>query len=369
MVKKGLIFLIFLSLALTTCFKDKPTELDGTYSIRLVLVFRDSTLGYDERLKNVTVQLHTDEYSLDDYSATADDSGVVVFENLAWASFDPKVKVQIQLPYIDTYGVARPDSLINYTLVDTVVILNPTENAMLTDTIFTITANSLPGLKINEIYYTGPENRNNWFYDQYVELYNSSEEVKYLDGMIVCRIFHMLDRVTYAFQFPGEPLTGTEYPVQPGEFVVLAADATNWLTLYSTSVDLSGAAWEFVNTMDFGDTDNPNALNLHNIMTGKTVDFMINLSSNVIAIADGSDSVMTDGLDIGTVVDCVEYCSISSGERTNKDIDKILDQGWAGIGNQRYSGQSVERILPGFDTNNSFNDFVIIKPPTPGYQH
>jgi len=367
MVKKGLLLLGLVSLLLSACFNQRPTEFDGSYALKMVLVFRDSTLGYNERLSNIPVAIHTDEYNIADYTATSDDSGIVIFDNLPWAAFDPLIKVKVLLPYIDSSGIERTDSLINYTLIDTTIAITPSSDSITIDTIFTITANLLPGLKINEIYYTGPENRNNWFYDQYIELYNSSDEVKYLDGMIVCRIYHMLTSVTYAFRFPGEPLTGTEYPVQPGEFVVLAQDAYNNTLIYSTSVDLSGADWEFVNSMDYGDTDNPNVPNLFNIITGKTVDFMINLSSNVIAIADGSDSVMTDGLAIGTVIDCVEYSSMS--ERTTKDIDKVLDAGWAGIGNQRYSGQSVERIVPGFDTNNSFNDFVIIKPPTPGYQH
>ena len=369
MVKKAALLTVILLLNLTNCFHQKPTEFDSTYTLKLVLVYRDSTLGYDERLSNVDVKIHTGDYNLDDYCATTDDSGVVVFENLPWAIFDPQVKAKVELPFIDSFGNRRLDSLISYTLIDTIVAITPSETGIGTDTIYTITANLRPGLKINEIYYTGPENRNNWFYDQFIELYNSSDEVQYLDGMIVCRIYHMLTSVTYAFRFPGTPLTGREYPVQPGEFVVLAQDAVNWLELYSTSVDLSGADWEFVNAMDFGDIDNLNVPNLANIVPGRTVDFMINLSTNVIALADGSDSVMTDGLDIGTVVDCVEYNSTSPTERTTKDIDKILDAGWAGVGNQRYSGQSVERILPGFDTNNSFNDFVIIKPPTPGYHH
>ncbi len=367
MVRKILLLIMPSLVFITSCFNQKPTEYDGTYVLKLVLVYQDSALGYNHRLTNIDVQIHTDEYNLENFSATTDDSGIVIFEDLPWAAYDPQVKVKVQLPFIDSSGVEWPDSLVSLTLIDTTLAIAPSESEPTIDTIYTISATLLPGLKINEIYYTGPENRNFWFYDQFVELYNSSDEVKYLDGMIVCRIYHMLTSVTYAFRFPGEPLIGTQFPVEPGEFVVLATDAYNHTLLYSTSIDLSGADWEFVNAFDFGDYDNPNALNLYNIMTGKTVDFMINLSGNVIAIANGSDSVMTDGLDIGTVIDCVEYSSLS--ERTTKDIDRVLDAGWAGIGNQKYSGQSVERILPGFDTNNSFNDFVIIKPPTPGYQH
>jgi len=365
MVKQWLIWVIG-TISLTSCFREKPLQYDGSYAIKLTVVFRDDSLGYNEVLPDLPVRLRITNYSIGDFNARTDSAGVVVFDDLPFATYDLDIKATVRLPFMDSTGALVPDSFINIIVVDTMREIQALNSNFFEDTVYTMAANALPGLKINEIYYTGPQNTSFWFYDQFVELYNSSDEIKYLDGMIVCRIYHMLDRVTYAFQFPGTPLTGRQYPVQPGEFVVLAVDAYDHRKIFATSIDLSGADWEFVNQMDFGDYDDPHIPNLFNIITGKNVDFLINLSSNVIALADGSDAIMSDGLAINTVVDCVEYCSLSEHI---KDIDRILDRGWAGRGNQKYSGQSVERITPGFDTNNSFVDFVIIKPPTPGWSH
>jgi len=72
---------------------------------------------------------------------------------------------------------------------------------------------SKPGLKINELYTVGPPNDEFYFYDQFIELYNSANDTAYLDGMVVCRLYGNIDNVTYMFQFPGTPVTGRQYPV------------------------------------------------------------------------------------------------------------------------------------------------------------
>ncbi|MDD5766336.1 MAG: DUF4876 domain-containing protein [Candidatus Marinimicrobia bacterium] len=365
MVKKLLVFFSII-FAFSACFREAPMMYDGTMNITLYMVFQDSNLGYDLALSNMKVVIKTGNYDNSAFIATTDSAGKAVFNNIPWANYDVDIMEKVKLPYLDSAGVAVPDSFIYLGLVDTSVVYSPDSLGNVIDTVYAIAGAPSEGLKINEIYYTGPINRSNWFYDQYVELYNSSDEVKYLDGMIICRVYHMLDRVTYAFQFPGTPLTGNEYPVQPGEFVVVATDAYDHRLTIPKSINLSKADWEFVNSADVNDYDNPNVPNINNIIPGKNTDFLINLVSNVIVLADGSDANVMDQLDINTVVDCVEY---SSSSDHIKDIDKVLDRGWAGTGNQRYSGQSVERILPGFDTNNSFNDFIIINPPTPGWQH
>jgi len=226
------------------------------------------------------------------------------------------------------------------------------------------------GLKINEIYSVGPPNNFFYFYDQFIELYNSSADTVYLDGIIVCRMGYFLEQATYIFQFPGEPLVGREYPVPPDSFVVLAQDAYDHTNIPNCplpeSVDLSRADWEFRNSMDYGDIDNPDVPNLDNIEVGYSMDFLINLVNDVVLIADGSDSNYLDGIDINSVIDCVEYHADSDHL---KEIEAELDQGFAGVGNTKYSGQSIERISPGYDTNNSTVDFEIIPRPTPGSGH
>ena len=90
------------------------------------------------------------------------------------------------------------------------------------------------------------------------------------------------------------------------------------------------------------------------------------LAGDVILIADGSDLNYLDGIDIASVIDCVEY-HVSSDHM--KEIEAELDRGFGGVGIIKYGGQSIERISAGFDSNNSSVDFEIIDHPTPGYQH
>jgi hypothetical protein len=200
----------------------------------------------------------------------------------------------------------------------------------------------------------------------------------YLDGMIFLRLratplFSDTLSAIYIYQFPGTAITGREYPVEPGEFVVLAGNAFDHNTIGPISgktVDLSDADWEFYNMMEAGAYDNPNVPNITTnngrVFQESKVNFMVGLTGDGLALCDGRDYDQTDGIDIRTVVDAVEY---SSSPTHRKEVPYVLDASFGGIGQNKYEGQSLERIRPGFDTNDSAIDFVIINAPTPGYQH
>ncbi len=236
---------------------------------------------------------------------------------------------------------------------------------------------------INEIFYCGSDRSNFYFYDQFVELYNSSyTDTLYLDGCIITRNYptYLGDledvdyvRAIHAFQFPGTPVTGREYPIYPGQYVVIAADAIDHSLYVPKAVDLSGADWEFFNPlgMDYDVLDVPN---LVNIMPGKTLDYMINLVHNGVVLATGEEygfetydeDRLRLTLPLYTVIDGVEYASRST---VTKELTMRVEVGFAGIGCTKYSGQSVERKIIGKDTDNSTNDFILVSPPTPGYSH
>jgi hypothetical protein len=93
---------------------------------------------------------------------------------------------------------------------------------------------------------------------------------------------------------------------------------------------------------------------------------MVGLNGDGLALCDGSDYDQTDGINVSSVIDCVEY---SSSETHTKEVPYSLDASYGGVGQGKYSGESLERIRPGFDTNNSRIDFTILSKPTPGYQH
>jgi len=358
MVKK-LPFLFFIPiLFLSGCFKGKPTQFDGEMTVKLYVMFEGNCLP------NIPVLLSTHDYNISTYMDTTDSVGMAEFEPIPYAEYKVNIKSPAILPSID-----NPDSLVEFNIVGAGIVA-PGARDIIIDTLEVTASGSEPGLKINEIYAAGPPNEYYYWYDQFIELYNSSVDTVYLDGMVVCRMGTFLESVTYIFQFPGEPLIGREYPVPPNSFVVLAQDAMDHTNIPNFplpgSVDLSHADWEFVNSLDYGDCDNPDVPNIDNIEEGHRLDFMINLAGDVVLIANGSDINYLDGIDINSVIDCVEYHSSSDAI---KEIEAELDRGFAGVGVIRYGGQSFERISAGFDSNNSSIDFEILSSPTPGYQH
>jgi hypothetical protein len=236
------------------------------------------------------------------------------------------------------------------------------------------------GLLINEVFYCGSDAAAFYFYDQFVELHNSSNSTIYLDGIIVTRQVQdaypdqetaPFVRAIYAYQFPGTPVTGRQYPIEPGKFVVIAADAVNHKQWCQNSIDLSGADWEFFNPLS-SDYDNPAVPNVVNISPSSKVDYMINLTHNAVVIATGEEYACVEyepgkfhvHIPIETIIDGVEYAATAS---STKELTARVDAGFAGIGCARYSGRSVERREPGLDTNNSTVDFLLTLRATPGY--
>jgi len=372
MVKHGMKWIAVVSAGIFLLFScmevdDKPLEYEGTQQKNLLISLDTTSLGkffngQSAVLSGIPVVLKNHDYEGFVRTAYTDDSGWVYFDSLLNGYYIASVGVDY--PFDNALDTSRVTGQQEFYVHDEVPAI---------DTL-TVRVSGNPGLKINEIYYMGPPNKIFYFFDQFVELYNASSETIYLDGMIVCRMGPCTigaDNVTYIFQFPGEPVTGREYPVEPGEFVVLAQDAMNHVIVQGNdtlvnSIDLTDADWEFVNSQDYADTDNPDVPNLDNIEEGHRRDFMISLGDDVVLIADGRDVNYADGIDMETIIDVVEYSSSSTNV---KDITEELDAGWAGTGAIKYSGQSVERIEPGFDTDNSTIDFIVLDTPTPGYHH
>lgn len=240
---------------------------------------------------------------------------------------------------------------------------------------------------INEIYYSGPPNSSNYISDQFIELYNASSEIQYLDKLYLCRISddknegNHIVAIEY-YQFPG---SGKEFPIAPQQLVVIAQDAIDHVNVGGAkrSIDLSQADWEFYNKY-VPDLDNPRVPNLENGAPAKVGDdFMIHLCSDEVCLINAGDHdpiqyYEQDGkvtsyriFPVSQVLDGVEY----DPERDHKKaFDIRIAAGLAGYGIERYSGKSIERHHPvtgaaGFDTNNSTFDFVDLNHPTPGWQH
>lgn len=118
--------------------------------------------------------------------------------------------------------------------------------------------------KTGEVAEDGTESTDTYFRDQFYEIYNNSDEVAYVDGLCIAdtefanydyTIFYEFDIenyqnyvfAQYIWQIPGD---GDDYPVQPGESIIIAQWATNHqdesLSKGGSPVDLSGADFEAI---------------------------------------------------------------------------------------------------------------------------
>lgn len=372
-MKKILIILGVSAMVLSSCllFETKPEAIDGDLQINLRFTLpseEDSTVQVP--VADLPVRIFTTNYNIPELYDTTDANGLVHFDHLPYAYYTVEAHAIISTGGFTEMEVVGAKVL--ELVADSLQGINTYSDSISMES-------SKRGLKLNEIYTSGPKNRIYYFYDLYLELYNGLSETAYLDGMIILRLSTTRDlfadtlSVTNIFQFPGTPITGRQYPIEPGQFMVLAGKAMNHNAIgpiAGLSVDLSHADWEFRNLIEPGGYDNPNVpditTNNGRVSQGSRVDFLVGITGDGIALCDGTDYDQTDGIDINTVVDCVEY---SSSETHTKEVPYSLDASFGGIGQTKYNGESLERIRPGFDTNNSRVDFVVISAPTPGYHH
>ena len=268
-------------------------------------------------------------------------------------------------------------------------------------------------LVLKELYYTGCKNGegewDTYFRDQFWEIYNNSTETVYADGLCLTAlsntyssydfsVFYEYDIanpekylfVKTVWQIPG---SGTQYPVKPGESIVVAQWATNHTSDNlgtANSVDLTGADFEAIlgeTTLWNGTviTDNP-AINMSRVVESgyATPQWLISVGDDALVLFKPSQPLVNENFVVCTnyeyapdareilrsdVLDIVQW-------RTNEAdglkagglfAPKEFDAGFVFLGST-YNGKSVSR-KPAYtredgtvvyqDTNNSTNDFVI----------
>lgn len=167
-------------------------------------------------------------------------------------------------------------------------------------------------LVISEVYIGEPRLPSGEFYSiaTYIELYNNSDTIIYLDGKVLVKgmIFGVRDRnetfnceTMARWQFDPEgiwtgrfieafPGSGRQYPLAPGRAVVVATDAVDHRPILAGLPDLSRANFEFIGSADVDNPSVPNMVRLgrefvllgHGGLLFGTLDF-------VFAVADSLD--------------------------------------------------------------------------------
>ena len=276
-----------------------------------------------------------------------------------------------------------------------------------------VAATEQSALIFKEIYYAGSGGDFMYMRDQFYEIYNNSDETVYVDGLCIAETIFADGTFTVRYQYPIEnpdyyvfvnntiwqiPGSGTDYPVAPGESIVIAQWGTDHtvesLSQGNSKVDLSGADFEALEgaTEAFDGTvitDNA-AINMIAVVNPKgytTPQWLTSTSGSQYIIfkptealrtsdflvATNDETTMSTALEIpiSEVIDAVQ--AVSGPERLNfLGLPTLLDAGTIWVDSPgSYTGQSISRKILNTenginiyqDTNNTSDDFEVNDTP------
>lgn len=261
-------------------------------------------------------------------------------------------------------------------------------------------------LCISEIYYCGIAPY--YFRDQTYQIYNNGKETFYLDGVCFAQMHPNIafasstppiwpdedgvDNFAYAltvWQFPGN---GSDYPLQPGESVIIVQEARDHTQNNPKSYDNSKVEWE-CNTGNVT-RDNPDIPNMPNIFetSHNSFQWLSSVFGGAFCIFKPTDGIVVnaeyyskDGPNVQNevnktskyakipadwILDGVELLG-SMDLLSKKRIPGFIDAGASSV-NETYCGKSVSRKVIStnsdntpvlMDTNNSTNDFQVNDSP------
>lgn len=383
------VFLLLTGIVLSGCSEflgvdEKPgtTEREVTFSIR----FKDdsgfmNTLYGSDAVRGAIVNLKSNLLGTE-ITLVSDSNGVVIVSGIVSDNYIVTAN-RIMTP--EEMEIISGTAATNVKLINKksrIVELNAGNNQEISIDMEMVVGTS--PLVISEIYASGPPGAGLYYHDKYVEIYNQSDSVLYLDGLIIAVVYvysptwtHYRDDPEYVhskniWYFPGN---GTDYPIDPGQFILCAADAIDHRINAPNSVDLSNADFEFYKD-DAPDIDNPAIPNMIRYFQSSGNDWLIGGETGSLVLARlPIDSIKPFDdqflIPYKSIMDGVEYLA----DPTNLDrkiLNESIDAGATG-GIQFYTGKSMERLLISDgdrkilkDENNSSVDFTIISPPSPG---
>ena len=379
-MRLSIILILLISALWTGCKNNLDTDTTLRFGAEIVVTdtsFVTRTIGKTSRVSNAEVVLEAVSF---DYSSTSvtNDSGVAEFPNLIPDYYNCRVS--------KTYP---EDSVKKYLpLTQEINLVGSQANVPLMQDGDLMLIGLKPVLKsnivISEIYYNGaPPQPPYYFHDQFTEIYNNSSETVYLDSYAVGNVdygYRESDpdflHCVHLYGFPG---SGTDYPLEPGQMIIIAQDAIDHTEFNKNSIDLTSADFEYYNPLsnDVDVAEVPNMIQMHHKYG---IDFLYSVMNDAIVLfkLEAQDSVWNydefNRILVPTqrAIDGVEYRE-SLIEYELKHLPDEVDAGLTG-GTPAYKGRSIARkifkeisgqiIL--MDNNNSSIDFQVLDTPTPG---
>lgn len=415
------------------CKKDGPTAQPVTLTVKVIFNDDDKALNLPLDKSKVTI---SNNNSGQTFNAETNSQGEAVFQSIAPGNYSISASL--------TFAAATYTQITSIPVADDVQFgSSKTGTSITLNTTFemTLTASRIGDLVIKQFYYAGSHtSKGAVFRDQFVEIYNNSNEVIYMDSLYVGNTLANNGRLStgalpwdwsnavgmptnignptkdyiyarYLFMIPG---TGKQYPLNPGESMVLAQTAINHAQIYndnegnqvsvidpSLTVDLSTAAFEAY-LVEYNraqaadptkftpfktDLDNPAITNLKVLYAGTTNDWVFDATGRedlfifktnedvskwkaypnpeVLPGNVTPDTRLYPQIPVKYVLDAMEIQHAVPASRIPKRLQDGLDASATFVTGGQYSSQSLvrktlktvngRRILQ--DTNNSANDF------------
>ncbi|WP_343307488.1 DUF4876 domain-containing protein [Chitinophaga niabensis] len=427
------VFIAALSLAVA-CKKDTPVAQPVTLTVKVSYNTEDKALNLPVEKSKVTISNNTNGQT---YNAETNAQGEAVFQSIAPGNYSATVTLSFTAAnYTQITGIpVTQDVQFNSSKTGTAITQNTSFEMVLS-------SGRIGNLVIKQLYYAGSHtSRGASFRDQFVEIYNNSNEVIYMDSLYIgngqanntklsaggvpfdwSKSIDMPTNIgnptkdyvyaRYLFMIPG---TGKQYPLNPGESMVLAQTGINHGQIYNDqngdqisiidptlTVDLSNAAFE-TNLVEYNraqatdptkfkpyryDLDNPAVKNMEVVYAGTYNDWVFDATGreDLFIFKTNEDprkwksypdpEVLPGDLKPDTkhfpqiparyILDAMEIIHAVPASRIPKRLQDALDAAGVSVTGGQYSSQSLvrktlktvngRRILQ--DTNNSANDFV-----------
>jgi hypothetical protein len=403
------------------------------------------TVKFDESLdekvaENVNLTL-TSTTSGKKYEITTKSDGVGMFVGIVPDTYNLSASLVLSKEEFSTlfgYDSGQDESTFN-AVADNLTI----NNASTLTNELTLLTSRIGDLLFKQIYYVGSDTKEGAvFRDVFFEIYNNSNEIIYADGLYFATTMgnvkntvedYTLDNkqfdwsksigqtmgdksnsdyvyVDHIFQIPGG---GTDYPMEPGQSIVIAGTAINHKTPLvvgdkeysvqdpSLTIDLSNATFE-VNLIEYlesvgrspyaTDIDNPDVPNMnvtYNAFMRELIPdtngkdgFIIFRSDDIESYpklptpdvtAVTEDTRLQIQIPNSVIIDGVETNYVDDSKLYPRQLSTATDGGYAFVPKGAYSSQSLIRkvvkevggrkILQ--DSNNSTNDFEVLDLPVP----
>lgn len=264
---------------------------------------------------------------------------------------------------------------------------------------------SLSSLIFKEIFYAGTKyeavsgTQTNYFYEQFYEIYNNSDEVVYLDSLCISNVYPTsgvpaefdpsLSDYLFGMSVWMIPGTGNDVPLQPGKSIVIALSARNHKEVSQSLLDLSSADYEtYVEKLDGStplDYPAPNLEPVFWTQSSSVKQWLTSVMGSGMAIyklnypfdpndtakpLNATNNTIYVKIPKSAIIDAVD-CLKDDTKYKEKRFPASLDAGYATV-LATYNGKSISRkVLQTTsdgrvifqDTNNSSEDFEIQDTP------